>query len=111
MAPKLKSPVRLLLLAVVLELSAQGSTDREVKPERGIKEEAWRQRREWEEFEVLDARMKKFPLKLLVDWAAAATGLEVAQGQFERFGGALWARGVELEHIQLTDQKKSETSC
>lgn len=33
MAPKLKSPVRLLLLAVVLELSAQGSTDREVKPE------------------------------------------------------------------------------
>lgn len=33
MAPKLKWPVRLLLLAVVLELSAQGSTDREVKPE------------------------------------------------------------------------------
>lgn len=33
MAPKLKSPVRLLLLAVFLELSAQGSTDREVKPE------------------------------------------------------------------------------
>lgn len=32
---------------------------------RGIKEKAWRrgQRREWEEFEVLDGRMKKFPLK------------------------------------------------
>lgn len=29
----------------------------------------------------MDARMKKFPLKLLVDWAAAATGLEVAPGQ------------------------------
>lgn len=32
------------------------------------------QRREWEEFEALDARMKKFPLKLLADWAAAAVG-------------------------------------
>lgn len=32
MAPKLKSLVRLLLL-VVWELSAQGATDREVKPE------------------------------------------------------------------------------
>lgn len=33
MAPKLKSLARLLLLAVVWELRAQGATDREVKPE------------------------------------------------------------------------------
>lgn len=34
MAPKLRSLVRLLLLAVVVwQLSAQGATDREVKPE------------------------------------------------------------------------------
>lgn len=33
MAPKLKSPVCLLLLAVVWKLSAQGATDRELKPE------------------------------------------------------------------------------
>lgn len=55
----------------------------------GIKEEAWSeearrrgQRREWEDFEVLDSGMKKFPVKLLADWAAAAAaaGLEVAQG-------------------------------
>lgn len=32
------------------------------------------QRREWEDFEVLDGRMKKFPLKLRADWAAAAIG-------------------------------------
>lgn len=33
MAPKLKSLVRLLLLAVAWELSAHGATHREVKPE------------------------------------------------------------------------------
>lgn len=33
MAPELKSLVRLLLLAVVWELSAQGATDRQINPE------------------------------------------------------------------------------
>lgn len=33
MAPELKSLVRLLLLAVVWELSAQGATERQINPE------------------------------------------------------------------------------
>lgn len=33
MAPELKSLVRLLLLAVVWELSAQGATERQISPE------------------------------------------------------------------------------
>lgn len=42
MAPKLKSLVRLLLLAVAWELSAHGATDRDVKPEVRIRPPGFR---------------------------------------------------------------------
>ena len=41
MAPELRSVVRLLLLAVVWELSAQGDTERHINPEVRNKDQRW----------------------------------------------------------------------